>query len=118
VDVKRFAAVILVACGLAAAGAQADCAFPKAPDSIPDGKTASADVMKAAVVEFKAYNEAVNAYGTCLDEETKSKASGMADGQVRQLKTIQMKKYNSAVDELKAKAEAFNEQVRAYKARG
>lgn len=115
---KTFPILMLMVCGLAAAGAQAECAFPKAPASIPDGKTASADDMKSAVAEFKAYNDAVSAFGACLDDETKSKASGMADSQVRQLKTIQMKKYNSAVDELQSKAEKFNEQVRAFKARG
>lgn len=114
---KPFFALILTTC-LAAASAQADCAFPKAPESIPDGKTATEDAMKAAVSEFKAYNDAVTAFGTCLEDETKEKASSMADGQVRQLKTIQMKKYNSAVDELKAKANKFNAEVRAFKARG
>lgn len=110
--------VIVLGTLLAAAGAQADCAYPKAPASIPDGKTASAEVMQAAMAEFKAYNDSVTAYGACLDEETKSKAGGMGDGQLRQMKTIQAKKYNSAVDELRSKADQFNAQVRAFKARG
>jgi hypothetical protein len=64
---------------------------------------------------FKAYNEEVTAFGACLDQETKSKAAGTV--QLMQLKTLQMKKHNAAVDELQAKAKLFNEQVRIYKAR-
>jgi hypothetical protein len=65
---------------------------------------------------FKAYNDEVTAFGTCLDEETKSKAAGTA--QLMQLKTMQTKKHNAAVDELQQKARLFNEQVRIYKTRG
>jgi hypothetical protein len=99
-----------------AATAQAECTFPKAPDSIPDGKTASEAEMVAAMNAFKAYNESVTAFGACLEEETKSKASGTA--QLMQLKTMQTKKHNAAIDELQAKAKLFNEQVRVFKARG
>jgi signal recognition particle subunit SEC65 len=94
---------------------QADCAFPKAPATIPDGKTATEDEMKTAMLAFKAYNDEVTAFGTCLDEETKSKGAGSA--QLMQLKTMQSKKINAAVDELQAKAKLFNEQVRAFKSR-
>jgi hypothetical protein len=96
--------------------AQAECAFPKAPASIPDGKSASEAEMLAAMQAFKAYNEEVTAFGTCLEEETKSKAAGTA--QLMQLKTMQAKKHNAAIDELQAKAKLFNEQVRIFKARG
>lgn len=96
--------------------AHADCAFPKAPASVPDGKTATEAEMLAAMQAFKAYNEAVNDFGTCLEEETKSKAAGTA--QLMQLKTMQAKKHNAAVEELQAKAKQFNEQVRIFKARG
>lgn len=98
-----------------ACSAQADCAFPKAPASVPDGKTATEEEMVAAMAAFKAYNEEVNAFGKCLEEETKSKAAGTA--QLMQLKTMQTKKLNTAVDELQAKAKLFNEQVRIFKAR-
>ncbi len=98
------------------ATAQAECAFPKAPASIPDGKTASEAEMVAAMQAFKAYNDEVNAFGACLEEETKSKAAGTA--QLMQLKTMQTKKHNAAIDELQAKAKLFNEQVRVFKARG
>jgi hypothetical protein len=105
-----------LAVALGAATAQAECAFPKAPDTIPDGRTATEAEMIAAMQAFKAYNDAVTAYGACLEEETKSKAAGTA--QLMQLKTMQAKKHNAAIDELQTKAKLFNEQVRVFKARG
>jgi hypothetical protein len=95
--------------------ARAECPYPKAPAVVPDGKTASEAEMIEAMKAFKAYNEEVTAFGACLDEETKNKAAGTA--QLMQLKTLQMKKHNAAVDELQAKAKLFNEQVRIFKAR-
>ena len=95
--------------------ARADCPYPKAPGLMPDGKSASETEMLEAMKAFKAYNDEVTAFGTCLDQETKSKAAGTA--QLMQLKTLQMKKHNAAVDELQSKAKQFNEQVRIYKSR-
>lgn len=95
--------------------AQADCAFPKSPASMPDGKTASEEEMKAAMAAFKAYNDEVTSFSECLDQETRSKAAGSA--QVMQLKTMQSKKINAAVAELQSKAKLFNEQVRVFKTR-
>lgn len=108
----KIAALSVLACSFSA---HAECAFPKAPASIPDGKTASEAEMLAAMNAFKAYNEEVTAFGSCLEDETKNKAAGT--GQLMQLKTMQSKKLNAAVDELQAKAKLFNEQVRAYKSR-
>jgi hypothetical protein len=111
--------IAVAAMGIALASfsiaAHAECPYPKAPSVVPDGKTASEAEMLDAMKAFKAYNDEVNAFGSCLDEETKSKAAGTA--QLMQLKTLQMKKHNAAVDELQSKAKLFNEQVRIYKAR-
>jgi predicted nucleic acid-binding Zn-ribbon protein len=96
--------------------AQADCVYPKAPASIPDGKTATEAEMLSAMTAFKTYDADVKAFGACLDDETKQKAAGTA--QLMQIKTMQSKKLNAAVEELQSKAKEFNEQVRAYKARG
>lgn len=105
-----------IACLALSGAAQAECAFPKAPASIPDGKTASEADMLAAMNAFKAYNEEVTAFGACLDEEAGNKAIGSA--QLMQLKTMKAKKHNAAIEELQAKAKLFNEQVRIFKARG
>jgi hypothetical protein len=114
---NMFAPSKLVALALLALSmsAHADCPFPKAPATVPDGKTASEDEMKGAMAAFKTYNDEVQAFSACLDQETKSKAAGTA--QLMQLKTMQSKKINAAVEELQAKAKLFNEQVRAFKSR-
>jgi hypothetical protein len=100
-----------------AVSAQADCAFPAAPDTIPDGKTASEAEMVAAMKAFKDYDGQVNAYVSCLDQETKTKSEGAAASQIMQIKSMQSKKQNAAVGELQAKAAKFNEQVRVFKSR-
>jgi hypothetical protein len=100
---------------LLALTAQAECTFPRAPDAMPDGKTASEVEMAEATKAFKAYNEKVTAFGTCLDEETKVKSASSV--QLVQLKTLQKKKHNAAVGELQTAAKQFYEQVRIFKGR-
>ena len=111
--------IAIAALGIALASfsiaAHAECPYPKAPAVMPDGKSASEAEMIEAMKAFKAYNDEVNSFGACLDQETKTKAAGTA--QIMQLKTLQMKKHNAAIDELQTKAKVFNEQVRLFKAR-
>lgn len=95
---------------------QADCSYPKAPASVPNGATASEAEMISAMNAFKTYDADVKSFGACLEQETKEKSAGTA--QLMQLKTMQTKKLNAAVEELQAKAKEFNEQVRVFKARG
>lgn len=89
--------------------AQADCPLPKAPATIPDGKTADEAEMLAAMNAFKAYNEEVQAFQACLDEAS--------NGQTMHYKSMQAKKLAAVVAELENKAKKFNEQVRIFKAR-
>ena len=110
----KFAAALAV--GALSLSAHAECAYPKAPAAIPNGATASEQEMVGAMQAFKAYDADVKTFGACLEQETKEKSAGTA--QLMQLKTMQSKKLNAAVDELQAKAKEFNEQVRVYKARG
>lgn len=99
--------------------ALAECTYPKAPDSMPDPKTATQPEMITAMSAFKQYNTDVDAYVTCLDQETndKIKEAGAA-GAIMQIKAIQAKKKSAATDERQAKIEAFNKAVREFKARG
>lgn len=106
---------------LAAGFAQAECVYPKAPSSMPDGKTATEEEMLEGMKAVKTYNGEVTAYLSCLDMEMQSRidaagAEAPAD-QIAQIKAIQTKRHNAAVEELEAHAARFNEQVRAYKAR-
>jgi hypothetical protein len=112
---KHLKLVAAVAAAAFSLSAHAECAYPKAPATIPNGATATEAEMIAAMQAFKQYDADVKAFGECLEEETKSKAAGTA--QLMQLKTMQAKKLNAAVAELQEKAKLFNEQVRTFKAR-
>jgi hypothetical protein len=103
----------------ASSAAFADCSFPKAPESIPDGNTASEPEMIAAMTGFKQFNNEVTEYLSCLEKETSDKISGAggATSMVVQIKAMQAKKHNAAVSDLKSMANKFNEQVRAFKSR-
>jgi hypothetical protein len=111
---KKTLLIAAVLLGLTGA-AQAECPFPKAPATIPDGKTASEPDMIAAMKEFKAYNDEVQGFAKCLDDE--SNDPSLSPPQKMQLKTLQRKKEDAAMKELQEKAAAFNEQVRVFKAR-
>ncbi len=99
---------------LAASGAFATCVFPGKPEvAVPDGATASSDVMLATQDEVKAYVASIEVYLACLDEETAAlKTEGVLTPEQQQ---IYDKRYNSAVDLMQGLAERFNEQVRIYR---
>lgn len=99
--------------------ALADCTYPKAPDSMPDPKSATQPEMVAAMSAFKQYNTDVDAYVACLDEETSAKIKDAGGaGAIMQIKAMQAKKKSSAMDDRQAKIEAFNKAVREFKAKG
>ena len=115
-------AAALVLGGLLTSGiAAAECVYPKAPASIPDGKTASEQDMLAGMRAVKEYNAQVTAYLSCLDMQMQTDISNAgADAPaetVAQIKAINAKRHNAAVEELEAHAARFNEQVKAYKTR-
>ena len=104
----KLAAVAVL--GFAAEAALADCTFPKAPQELPDGKSASEEQMKSAMNAFKAYKTELDAFGACLDTEAKETSTMAA-------KAMQSKKIAAANEEFETKAKAFNEQVRIFKAK-
>ena len=111
-------ALVAIATLAGSCAASAECAYPKAPQEIPDGKTASEAAMIAAMAAFKQYNGDVTSYTACLEKETADKVREAAgSGIVMHIKSLQEKKHNTVVSELKEKANAFNEQVRLFKAR-
>ena len=105
---------------LAAAGsAQAACIYPRAPDRRPDGSTASFEEMAAAQKLVQQFNEDINSYNSCLDLEmvTLEKSGSYDENRLTELRAMQAKKNNAAVDEVQAVADRFNEQLRIFKAR-
>ncbi|MGH8134830.1 MAG: hypothetical protein ACRER4_00670 [Steroidobacteraceae bacterium] len=115
---KTIACATLLAC-LAAGSAGATCIYPRAPEHIPDGKTATYDEMVAAQQVVKQFDADVTAYNACLDMEMASyEQSGQFDAdRLLELRNIQSKKNNAAVDEVQAIADQFNEQLHIFTAR-
>ena len=104
-----------------AATAQADCSYPRAPDRIPDGNTASLDDMKAAKTSVEKYNKEMESYLSCIklehDGAVAKQGSALSEDQKKQMAMMHAQKNDAAVDELQAVASRFNDQVRAYKAK-
>jgi hypothetical protein len=107
-----------------AAHAQADCTYPRAPDAVPDGNTASKEEMIAAKNEVSRYNTEMNAYLDCLKLEINaatpkdpSKLSKDDRAKAEEQEKILTQKNNAAVDELQAVVGRFNDQLKAYKAK-
>ncbi len=104
---------------VAAGSAQAACIYTRAPDRLPDGSTASYEEMAAAQKLVQVFNEDINAYNACLDLEmvTLEKSGAYDENRLTELRAMQAKKNNAAVDEVQAVADRFNEQLRIFKAR-
>lgn len=105
---------------LTAAGyAHATCIYPRAPQRVPDGKTASYEEMAAAQKAVQQFNEDITAYNACLDMEMNAYVqSGTYDeNRLNELRLVQAKKNNAAVDEVQSVADQFNEQLRIFNAR-
>jgi hypothetical protein len=106
------------------AHAQADCTYPRAPDSMPDGNTATKEEMIAGKNEVSRYNNEMNAYLDCikleLDAATPkdpSKLSKDEKAKAAEQEKVLTQKNNAAVDELQAVVGRFNEQLKIYKAK-
>jgi hypothetical protein len=112
--------LMLVLTMLAATGAaEATCIYPRAPDRVPDGSTATYEEMAAAQKSVQQFNNDIDAYNACLDLEmaTLEKSGTYDETRLAELRAMQAKKNNAAVDEVQALADRFNEQLRIFKAR-
>ena len=107
-----------------AAHAQATCTYPRAPDHMPDGNTASKEEMIAGKNEVSRYNTEMNAYLDCIKLEIDaatpkdpSKLSKDDKAKAEEQQKILTQKNNAAVDELQSIVGKFNDQLKAYKAK-
>jgi hypothetical protein len=112
---------IALAVAFAAGPVYAACTYPKAPDQLPDGNTATMEEMVAGKKAVESYNKEMEAYLSCIKLEHEGAMSKDADelseDQKKEMEKMQVQKHNAAIDELEAVAARFNEQVRAYKAK-
>jgi exo-beta-1,3-glucanase (GH17 family) len=116
---KTLSAILILA--LASAQAYADCSYPKAPDKIPDGSTATMQEMVTAMTQLRAYNEQIKAYTDCLKLEHDT-ALAKADPQMTkqqkdEIEKVYIQKNDAAVDAATAVTNRFNEQVRIFKSK-
>lgn len=99
----------------------ADCVYPKKPSDPPNGSKATQEEMVAAMKTTKQYDADVKTYLACLDTETDSLISALGGDAkpeaIQQVKNKQNLKHNAAIDDLQKYADAFNVQLRAFKAK-
>ena len=121
---KAWIPLLLVLTLGAASVARADCAYPAAPQTPPDGNTATKDQMIAAKHDFDRYNTEMNTYLDCLNQQIKdttpkdvSKLSPDEKKKAEEQQKILVQKNNAAVDELQVNVGRFNEQLKIFKAK-
>jgi hypothetical protein len=111
---------------LAGGHAYAACTYPTAPDSIPDGNTATLEQMVAAQKAVKQFDSDINAYTSCLKLENDSALAQVdqsqddakkKEEQKKELERVQVQKHNAAVEADEALAARFNEQLKVFKAK-
>ena len=103
-----------------AGAAHAACTYPRPPQRLPDGNTATKAEMIEAQRVVKKYDADINAYLACLKlehEQQFAKDAAMTEEQKKYMARLQVQKHNAAIDELESVASRFNEQVQVFNAR-
>lgn len=114
-------AALLAAAGLAAGQAHAACAYPHAPENVPDGSSATMEQMVAGQKEVKQYMADMEVYLKCLDDE--APPAPPADAQLGEeqkkeaarAEAMRAQKHNAAVSEMETVADHFNRQIKVFK---
>jgi hypothetical protein len=108
----------------AASAAHADCTYPRAPEKVPDGNSATHDEMVAAKKAFDIYNGEMNAYLTCMEgvidgvmPKDTSKLAPDEKTKLENQQKIEVQKHDAAVDALQASVARFNEQLHVFLAK-
>ena len=106
---------------LSAAAEAATCVYPQAPQSLPNGASATKEEMLAAQALVKDYLKNVQeTYLPCLDQDQAEQLAALdpADPKLAENKTaveaIHAKKHNAALDELQALADRWNVEKKAF----
>jgi hypothetical protein len=106
---------------MSAAAEAATCVYPQAPQSLPNGASATKEEMLAAQGLVKEYAKNVQeTYLPCLDQDQAEQLAAIdpADPQLAEKKvaveSIHAKKHNSALDELQALVDRWNVEKKAF----
>ena len=86
------------------------CEYPPLV-AVPSGEDATMEELLAVQAQIKEYMTAMEGYLVCVNEETE--ATG--DNAPEEYEQIMAGRHNSAVTEMEAVAEIFNEQVQAFR---
>ncbi len=120
---KALIAIAAVA-ALGPLSASAECPYPAAPKSIPDGAKATLDQMMETKKAVKEYDDATSTYLDCIKKDHDDAVANLGDVPSEkakkakdQLDKIEAEKHNAAVTADQTVADHFNEQVRIFKAR-
>jgi hypothetical protein len=110
---KAFALIVVAAASCFSLDTHAACELPlpAAVRVLPDGATATEQEIVAARTEITAYVEAAKAYVACMDQELVA-----AEGASPTFRSILVNRINAAQLEQDTVAQAFNRELRAYKA--
>jgi len=120
---KRSSALLLPMLLLTAAVANADCVYPQAPQSLPNGGKATKEEMLAAQAQVKEYSAAVQEkYLPCLEKEKTDYLAALDNmdpeytAKKNAIEDVHAKKHNAALDELQAVAGRWSDELKAYSA--
>jgi hypothetical protein len=100
---------MIVAAGHVPLAARAACEPPSAI-SIPDGATATFEVMSAAQSDVRTYMAAMESYFACINEELEV----VSDDAPAEFKSALADRHSSAVVELETLAAAFSRELQAF----
>jgi hypothetical protein len=106
---KALAQFMIVAAGYMPLAALAACEPPNAI-SIPDGATATFDVMLAAQSDVKTYMAAMESYLACINEELEV----VGDDTPTEFKSALADMHSSGVGELETLAVAFSRELQSF----
>ena len=96
----------------------AACSYPKAPDNVPDGNSATLEQMLASQKAVKAFDAAITAYQGCLETENNEALAAnptLTEEQKSERMKILAQKQNAAVDDSQGWADKLNAQIRVWR---
>jgi hypothetical protein len=102
-----------------AAPAAADCVYPKAPATLPQGSTATYEQMREAHRAVSEFDAEVHGFTVCLGLQAQEIRVGgnLAAEELASALAQLTEIHNAAVAEAEFVAEQFNQQLRIYRER-
>lgn len=103
---------------LAAPTSFAACVYPKAPDKLPDGATATQEEMVAGQKDVKQFMADMDVYLKCVDDESPPSPGKLTEEQKKEQdarEKVRVQKHNAAVGDEEALRDRWHDILVAYK---